>query len=274
MAYTGEPLNLPETLQRVEALDRCESWQLETYGSVDRHPLYVLTRNRDQTHGHLYLSTGIHGDEPAGPLATLRLLEQGALSPRLNWTIFPLLNPLGLLAGTRENAAGADLNRDYAAFSQPEARQHRDWLAAHCERYSLALALHEDWESHGFYIYQLNLQPDAPSLGRGMLDVVEPICGVDRSASIEGREASDGLIAHPAMPEITEDCPEQFYLQQNHTRHGYTLEAPSDQPLERRVDALCAAVLHAQARLLDHLAQTAIPGINQPGDASDAHEAI
>jgi murein endopeptidase len=63
----------------------------------------------------------VHGNEPAGMTVTRRLLR---VSPPLRaelW-IVPNLNPDGLAAGTRANAAGVDLNRDFGRFSQPETR--------------------------------------------------------------------------------------------------------------------------------------------------------
>jgi protein MpaA len=55
----------------------------------------------------------IHGDEPGG-MAVARALER--LSPRgLDLWIVPTLNPDGLAAGTRGNAHGVDLNRNFPA---------------------------------------------------------------------------------------------------------------------------------------------------------------
>ncbi|MGF1483567.1 MAG: M14 family metallocarboxypeptidase [Opitutales bacterium] len=259
MAYTGERLDVPATLARVEALAARSQWQLETYGQAGAFPLYVLTRKSAKALGHCYVSTGIHGDEPAGPLALLKMLEADSLSAEVSWTMFPLLNPLGLAAGTRTNAMGIDLNRDYDAPKASETRLHCAWLAQHEETYDLCLALHEDWESRGFYIYQVNRQPEAPSLGRPMLQAVEPICGVDPSAIIEGRAALDGLIEPEDEPQERSDCPEQLYLHRHYTHHGYTLESPSAQPLAMRVEALCAAVKQAQALLIPHLKRTFTP---------------
>jgi Penicillin-insensitive murein endopeptidase/Succinylglutamate desuccinylase / Aspartoacylase family len=71
----------------------------------------------------------VHGDEPAGMVITRRLL---GVSPPLHaelW-IVPDLNPDGRAAGTRANAAGADLNRDFGRFSQPETRIARALIRA------------------------------------------------------------------------------------------------------------------------------------------------
>ncbi|MGZ4356482.1 MAG: M14 family zinc carboxypeptidase, partial [Gaiellaceae bacterium] len=53
----------------------------------------------------------VHGDEPAG-IAVARALER--VSPRLlDLWIVPDLNPDGVAAGTRGNAHGVDLNRNF-----------------------------------------------------------------------------------------------------------------------------------------------------------------
>jgi protein MpaA len=63
-------------------------------------------------HGTPVLVVGcIHGNEPAG-IAVARALQR--LSPRgLDLWIVPVLNPDGLVAGTRGNAHGVDLNRNF-----------------------------------------------------------------------------------------------------------------------------------------------------------------
>src|ERR1700724_3973812 len=52
---------------------------------------------------HVYLSAGIHGDEISGPHALLHILRQPVLFSGFEVTIFPMLNPNGLLRGTRRN---------------------------------------------------------------------------------------------------------------------------------------------------------------------------
>ncbi|MEI8343043.1 MAG: hypothetical protein WCH43_16080, partial [Verrucomicrobiota bacterium] len=41
----------------------------------------------------VYLSAGIHGDEPAGPLALLELMREGFFNSSVHWSLCPALNP-------------------------------------------------------------------------------------------------------------------------------------------------------------------------------------
>ena len=68
-----------------------------------------------------------HGDEPAGKDALLQLIHRVAQDPEalpadVELWVVPSANPDGAAAGTRRNAADADLNRDYLVLAQPETR--------------------------------------------------------------------------------------------------------------------------------------------------------
>jgi murein peptide amidase A len=63
----------------------------------------------------------IHGDEPAG-IAVTRVLQQLAPPPGLDLWIIDNLNPDGAAAGTRSNAHGVDLNRNFPYAWQPIGR--------------------------------------------------------------------------------------------------------------------------------------------------------
>jgi protein MpaA len=58
----------------------------------------------------------IHGNEPAG-IAIVRALERS--HPHADLWLVPTLNPDGLARGTRQNAHGIDLNRNFAAGWRP-----------------------------------------------------------------------------------------------------------------------------------------------------------
>ncbi len=61
----------------------------------------------------------IHGNETAG-IAVVRALER--THPRADLWLVPSLNPDGVALGTRQNAHGVDLNRNFAAMWQPIGR--------------------------------------------------------------------------------------------------------------------------------------------------------
>ncbi|MGE0761635.1 MAG: DUF2817 domain-containing protein [Bdellovibrionales bacterium] len=77
----------------------------------------------------LVMIGGVHGDEPEGvelATATLKWLKSNSQKARVPWILIPCLNPDGYKAGTRTNAAGVDLNRNYPAKSwSPEAKEPR-----------------------------------------------------------------------------------------------------------------------------------------------------
>ena len=72
--------------------------------------------------------------------------------------------------------------------------------------------------------------------------MVAAVCPIDPSPVIEGRTASGGIIRPSADPATRPHWPEAFFLLMHKTRQTYTLEAPSDFPLEVRVEALARAV--------------------------------
>jgi protein MpaA len=85
----------------------------------------------------------MHGNEPAG-IAVVRALAR--TRPGADLWLVPVLNPDGLAAGTRQNAHGVDLNRNFPSlwqhfghpgstyysgprpFSEPETRAARDLI--------------------------------------------------------------------------------------------------------------------------------------------------
>jgi hypothetical protein len=76
----------------------------------------------------VWVTGSVHGNEPSGADADLRLLRGLAarcddpLLRRVVVVVAPVQNPDGRAAGTRANADGFDLNRDWLAMTQPETR--------------------------------------------------------------------------------------------------------------------------------------------------------
>jgi hypothetical protein len=234
------PTDVAALAVRLEQAAARAGFRVERFGEAAGCPLLAFTKRTRGPRPRIYLSAGIHGDEPASTLALLAMLEAGEFDHRADWFLCPLLNPYGLSRGVREDAEGRDLNRDYRHFAAPETRAHAAWLRRQ-PNFDLAICVHEDWESAGFYLYELN--PDRhPSLAEPMIKGVRTVCAVDESPVIEGREARGGIIRPELNPAERELWPEALFIQAHHTRLSYTIEAPSAFPLETRIAALRAAL--------------------------------
>jgi hypothetical protein len=237
-AYFGETIDIGKLVFACMAAGKKGGWLAEPIDCSGDIRLWVFHRRVSNPKRRIYISTGMHGDEPAGPLAALRLLDENQWPEDAEIWLLPCLNPTGFLLNTRENRNKVDLNREYHGSKEPEVVAHIAWLEKQ-PRFDVALCLHEDWESHGFYVYELN--PDGlPSYAEPIVEAARQVCPIDLSGEIEGRPAQGGIIRPNVDPASRPQWPEAFYLLQYKTRLSYTLEAPSDFALKPRVDALVA----------------------------------
>jgi murein peptide amidase A len=234
--YLGETIDVQATLHEIRLLALKHGWRHDCFLKSEHLCLETYHLPAKTPRKRFYLSAGIHGDEPAGPLAVLELMRQHPWPHTIDVWVCPCLNPTGFPLNTRENAGGLDLNRQYLEPAAEETRAHMAWLLRQ-PSFDVSLCLHEDWEAHGFYVYELNLD-QRPSFAEDIIRAVEKVCPIDRSPLIEGREAHGGIIRPSADPTSRPQWPEAFYLISHKTRMSYTLEAPSDFPLPTRVAAL------------------------------------
>ena len=239
--YFGEGIDINRVLQECLASAEQFGWKAEWLNAAPKPDLLTLTRTARRANSPaLYISAGIHGDEPAGPLAVAQMLRENTWPEAFNLFLCPCLNPTGFFLNRRENSEGTDLNRQYLQPKAEETLAHIQWLKMQ-PHFDLCFCLHEDWESEGFYLYELN--PDnQPSLAPIMIEQVAQVCPIDRSEIIEGRPAKDGIVRPSVDPRSRPLWPEAFFLLTNKTRLTYTLEAPSDFPLNLRATALVTAV--------------------------------
>ena len=89
-----------------------DGWRAEEYGrSRDGIALRVFMPEADGPVGGLLIAAQ-HGEEAATALLARRLLERVS-AHETHWAVVPVANPDGLINGTRQNAAGVDLNRNF-----------------------------------------------------------------------------------------------------------------------------------------------------------------
>lgn len=114
-------------------------WIVESIGtSVQGRAIESWSRRVEQPSRRVVVIGAVHGNEPVSP-PTVRALVEVAYPDDMAVWLVPTLNPDGVAAGTRWNANGVDLNRNFpwgwrsddggpAALSEPEARAAVDLL--------------------------------------------------------------------------------------------------------------------------------------------------
>ena len=240
-------MNWSEFLSEWQASAEEQGFTVEVLLEKSGDPILACSKGSSDLPA-VYLSSGVHGDEPSGPQALLGLLKEGCFGDGFHWLICPVLNPSGLNANTRENAEGIDLNRDYHHCEAEEVCAHISWLKKQ-KVPALFLSLHEDWESTGFYYYEINTGSDGPS-HEGILAAAAPFFPPEPEEEIDDHPVTKpGWIFHPDHPDIPEGWPEAIYLSRMGCPLSLTFETPSSMELEKRMACHQAVVRYALDQL-------------------------
>lgn len=154
--------------------------------------------NRSGFKYKVFLSGGIHGNEPAGTETLARFIESLARDPALygnvSFEIIPLTNPWGWVHDVRYNRDGIDINRDLAPQRSQEARIIAGYLKEN--RYDLMIDDHEDPSASGFYMYQYAMPSQA--LSRKVIAAVRADgLPVEQNVNMVILKTDDGLIDAP-----------------------------------------------------------------------------
>lgn len=93
--------------------------------SVDGRDIWAYQLGDPDSTESILVVGCVHGDEPAG-IAVAQLVIRGRQLADANVLVIPNLNPDGVAAGTRQNAHGVDLNRNFPyRWRRPSARGTR-----------------------------------------------------------------------------------------------------------------------------------------------------
>lgn len=220
--------------------------KLEPFAAAGEFEIFALIS--DDGDG-LYVSAGIHGDEPASTEGLVAWAEKHAAKlARFPLAIFPCLNPWGLTQNTRMNEAGLDLNRAFDRDDEPVTRALRERLRG--RRFPIALTLHEDYDAQGIYLYE-GLRKDA-AWGGSLLRAASRIIAIDPRPRIEVSRPKSGVIRrHFDARRYARlgGLPEAVFLHRGHARRTITFETPSEFALDRRVAAQVAVIEACVARV-------------------------
>jgi hypothetical protein len=254
--YLGETISIAPLTAEILNIAKASGFKVRylqsqrTIEDPPTFPLELLWLRREVAPDKpwVYISSGVHGDEPAGPLAILEWLKSNQHLDQINLDIFPCLNPRGLESNSRNTPEGFDLNRDYLCRLSNEAKLHTAWFEEECKidprrpKYAASICLHEDWEADGFYLYEVN-PAKLPSYADTVIQSVEKYFPIDRAEWIDGRPARNGVIRPEDNPALRDEWPEAIYMiAENISLRNFTLETSSDFDLETRALALVKAL--------------------------------
>ena len=186
----------------------------------------------------LGLFAGVHGDEPAGCAALVQFLTALSAEPQraagYELWVYPLVNPSGYGAGTRETSSGKDLNRGFwRDSSEPEVRLIEQELLKH--RFDGIITVHADDTCEGLYGYSHGRTLDEMLLGPALI-AAERVRPRDRRGVIDGFNAKDGVICD-CFQGILSPSPEQ-----NPRPFNLIFETPAQAPFTDQVAATVAAL--------------------------------
>ena len=227
-------IDVADYLSEFSALAEQFGFSRQVLAEVDGHEIPAFVRQAEGA-ARVYVSSGMHGDEPAGPLALCELLKEGLFTVAVEWMLCPLMNPTGVAMGSRENKQGVDLNRDYLRRSSAEVAGHVRWLEKQPVP-DVFLSLHEDWESTGFYLYEIQ-KCEFSSVADAILKAAANEIGPEPSSLIDDHAVREpGWIFHKPEADFPEDWPEAIYMANMGTQVSYTFETPSSLELNKRIN--------------------------------------
>lgn len=185
----------------------------------------------------ILLTAGLHGDEPAGPEALLRFVEQldRQLWQRCQLLVLPCLNPYGYVHNTRENEAGLDCNREFGGDAVDLVAGIKALL--HGRRFDFTMDFHEDWEASGFYFYEA--KRDEQWLGPKIIEQVRAVMPIDGEAGENDKLVAEGVFSIDPAWGIAGLA---SYLYAYHTDHAMMGETPTGLPLAERAEAHLVAL--------------------------------
>ena len=247
----AKPHHYDTLIQRWRAIASASGARLQRFAFAERVPVFCFKTPAltVDTQG-IYISAGIHGDEPGSTEALIAWAEKH-VQRLAHWPLllFPCLNPWGLRNNIRLDAGGIDLNRAFQLPDHPVISALKKVTAPY--QFEIAVMLHEDYDGEGYYLYEI--MRETPFWGEDLLAAAARHIPVDPRRKIDGRNAEAGLIRRRFDRVRFERLgyPEAIWLHEEHARRALTIESPSEFALGQRVKAHVAVLDECVRRVLD-----------------------
>ena len=222
----------------------CEESGLKFFPGNKKYSIVHITSPSLTSEGAIYLSAGIHGDEPGSVVGLLSWAEKNHHQlAQLPLLIYPCINPWGLLNNSRLNIHGVDLNRCWGDSQSLFVSKIMDKLAG--IKCSLSLCLHEDYDGQGIYLYAPGGSKKVRKSAAMILSAGEKFIPRDPRKKIDGRKCTEGMICPRPSKPPEDGIPEALFLYGNCGKQNFTLETPSEFAIEQRIAAQVAMITQA-----------------------------
>jgi protein MpaA len=219
-------------VQRWKDLARKSGLKILAFTKAGGHSIYVVASASQKLEPAIYISAGVHGDEPAPPWGLLEWAEENVDLLKLRpFILYPCLNPHGLINNTRVDQRGVDINRTFHDEGEPLISAWRQTFMK--QSLHIGIHLHEDYDAQGIYAYELN-QTDTLH-GHKILADCSGIIPIDQRGKMDGRKANGGLINRRKIPTDLPGYPEAIALYHLGAPITLTFESPSEFGLMERI---------------------------------------
>ena len=238
-----------QLVRRWRAVARAAGMQLRFLASAGDYKTWYLKSKSLCKTGGLYISTGIHGDEPGSVEALITWAEKNSRKlQQLPCIFFPCLNPWGLVNNRRHDQEGRDLNRMFHHDDIPVISAMKSLAKPH--QFDVSLMLHEDYDGQGVYLYET--ERATPFWAESLIKVSNAIIPADSRIRIDGRKTTKpGIVRRKIKMKtfLKIGFPEAIHLHLYHSKRTFTIETPSEFALDQRVAAHMAIIDECVKRL-------------------------
>lgn len=240
----------PWLVRRWRDVAKASGLKLRFLADAGDYKTWYLQSPALKNEGGLYISAGIHGDEPASPEALITWAEQNASRlSSIPCMILPCLNPWGIVNNRRLDEKGRDLNRLFHTRHIPVINAVKSLVKPH--RFTISLMLHEDYDGQGVYLYET--EREKPFWAEELLKVTELFIPGDKRLSIDGRKCTKpGIVRRKINMKFFKDIgfPEAIHMHLFHSARTFTIETPSEYGLDKRVAAHIAVIEECVKRVM------------------------
>ena len=247
-----------QLIRRWRSIARASGLPLRFLASTGGYKTWYMKSKALGAKGGLYISAGIHGDEPGGAEALALWAEQNArLLSRLPCILFPCLNPWGLVNNRRFDEEGRDLNRLFQRDDVPVISAVKALIKP--RQFDVSLMLHEDYDGQGIYLYET--ERAHPFWAESLIKVARAVIPADSRARIDRRKTTKpGIVRRKVNMKTFAKIgfPEAIHLHLYHSERTFTIETPSEFALGQRAGAHVAVIEECVKRVCGLKKETGI----------------